>query len=426
VSGATLHWSATAASHEYVESRTTGRTTTYVVVAGTTDTPPAVAGATVTYQVRPRYQLRKWSNAVAVTYSRGKGHHEGERERREREEREAKELAEREAKEKAEREAKEKAEREAKEKAELEAKEKAEREAKEKAEREQREREELEHKGGEEVSGAVVGKAPVGPPTPSSGWHIAYGDAFGAPLGAGAGQDNTEETAEKWEGCCHNSTEVSVEQRSQNRITPEGLQEVCEVGSFTVEGHTREASCGGVRSDTSPNHFEFSPALMGEWAVECVVRMPVDLGGADPGCWTYPSSSGELDFFELWGWNGATWATANGGMPVVVGQGEHEVFPVDTALGFDPSLAVHRYTTAFVPEGTGKYDVREYIDGTYRWDLPGRMLSSLFDGLIITNDLRHHVQPDVLTVRSVAVWEDGAHAGVGVKGGGIAPGTTVK
>jgi hypothetical protein len=31
-----------------------------------------------------------------------------------------------------------------------------------------------------------------------------------------------------------------------------------------------------------------------------------------------------------------------------------------------------------------------------------------------------------MSVRSIAVYQDGAHAGQGVKGGGIAPGTTVK
>jgi hypothetical protein len=137
VNAGTLHWSATAPSRQYVESRTTRTTTTYAVVAGTSDTPPAAAGATVTYAVRPRYQPRSWSNAITVAYT----HHK-------REEREAREKAELEAKLKAELEAKEKAELEAKLKAELEAKEKAELEAKQKAELEAKEKAELEAKAG--------------------------------------------------------------------------------------------------------------------------------------------------------------------------------------------------------------------------------------------------------------------------------------
>lgn len=425
LSAGTLHWSATASSHQYVESRTVGAATTYVVIAGTANTPPPVAGATVTYQVRPRYQAHAWSNAVKITYTRSKRVHEGGETTREREAREARERAEREAKETAEREARERAEREAKEKAEREAKELAEREQRE---REERERIELEeHKGSEEPRGAVVGKAPVGPAAPASGWHLAYGDAFGAPLGSGAGHDNTLESNEKWNGCCTNSNEVAVEQRSQDRIGPEGLELVCSVGSFTVEGHTRGASCGGLRGR---GFFQFAPSAVGEWAVEIDMRWPVCNGGADPGWWIYPSSTGEIDFIEGWcwpaGWRPATsWAGAEAGIPVLVGQGRHEIYPVSLGLGFEPALAFHRYTTVFVPEGAGKYDVREYVDGVFRWDTPGCALSSSYAGLILTNGLRENVQADVMTVRSIAFWQDGAHAGQGTTGGGIAPGTTV-
>jgi hypothetical protein len=413
-SGQTLHWSATAASHQYLEARRVGSTITYALIDGTTDTPPAVAGATVIYEVRPRYQPRSWSNEVKVAYPRGRRGREGEETTREREEREARERAEREAKEKAEREAKEKAEREAKEL--------AEREAKEKAEREQREREELEHIGGEETAGAVVGKAPVGPPSPASGWHIAYGDAFGDPLGSGAGHDNTLESGEKWNGCCTNSNEVAVEQHSQARVGPEGLELVCSVGSFTVEGHTRGASCGGVRGDA---FFEFNYASVGEWAVECFCRWPVDAGGADPGFWVYTGAQ-ELDFFEGWGWNGLLWATATAGVPVVVTPyHEHFLNGVTGGLGFDPSLGFHRYTTVFSPKGGGNYLISEYIDGVFRWAFEDT-IANTSDGLILTNALRERAQPDVMTVRSVAMWQDGAHAGQGIKGGGIAPGTTVK
>jgi hypothetical protein len=274
--------------------------------------------------------------------------------------------------------------------------------------------------------GHVVSASPLGVPVPSSGWHVVYADAFGAQLGSGTGQDGTWSSGEKWNGCCTNSNEVAVEQHSQARVGSEGLELVCSVGSFTVEGVTRQASCGSVRTDnsTTPTRFEFAGSLVGEWAVECYCRWPVDTGGADPGWWIYPSSSSEIDFFEGWGWNGTSWATATGGIPVVVGQGETALSPVDS-LGFDPSAAFHRYTTAFVPEGSGLYDVREYIDGVFRWDLPGRTLSSSSDGLILTNGLRVRVQPDVFTVRSIALWQDGAHIGQGVKGGGIAPRTTL-
>jgi hypothetical protein len=143
LTGGRLHWNATARSHEYIESRTTRDATTYVRIAGTADTPPAIAGMAVTYRVRPRYAPHSWSNPVSLAYPDvtrlTREASEGKRLEREIAKREAKELAEREAKEKAEREAKELAERQAKEKAEREAKELAERLAKEKAEREAKE-----------------------------------------------------------------------------------------------------------------------------------------------------------------------------------------------------------------------------------------------------------------------------------------------
>jgi hypothetical protein len=53
------------------------------------------------------------------------------------------------------------------------------------------------------------------------------------------------------------------------------------------------------------------------------------------------------------------------------------------------------------------------------------------DGLIITHAMREsgsgfEAGSRSFTVRSVGVWQDGAHAGQGMNGGGIAPGTILK
>jgi hypothetical protein len=68
LAGNRLHWNATARSHEYIESRTTPSATTYVRIDATGDTPPAVAGVTVTYRVRPRFAPHSWSNSVSLAY----------------------------------------------------------------------------------------------------------------------------------------------------------------------------------------------------------------------------------------------------------------------------------------------------------------------------------------------------------------------
>jgi|GEM_PF-6564773 len=434
VRGGTLQWSATALSHQYVESRTSAGRTTDVVVTGTTDTPPAVPGATVTYQVRPRWQAHSWSNDVKVFYPRGKRSHEGEETRREREEREAresaererrereaKEKAEREAKERAEREAKERVEREAKERVEREARERAEREAREKAEREQREREERETGS---PGGAVALSAPPGIPAPSGGWHVAYADAFGAPLGGGPGQDSTVQPSENGKGCCNNSDEVAVEQKSQAKAGPEGLELRCSYvpGGVTVAGVTSDYTCGGVTTDAS---FEYTYGGSETIVAECYCRWPVDLGGADPGFWSWTSGE-EVDYFEGWGWNGLSWAGGSGaGVPVVTKPyNAHELWPPTLGLGFDPSLALHRYATEITPNGSA-FLVREYIDGVLRWSFEAAMPKSQ-DGLILSNALRVTGQSDDFVARSIELYQDGAHAGQGVRGGGVAPGTTLK
>jgi hypothetical protein len=282
--------------------------------------------------------------------------------------------------------------------------------------------------GGEEppLEGATVNAAPIGPPVPLSGWHVAYADGFGAPLGAGPEQDNTWGRGEKWNGCCTNSDEIAVERRADDVVGPEGLQLECEgPGSYTVEGVTRSWSCGGLRTDRSPGTFEYDGARAGEIAVECDCRWPANTGAADPGWWIFPSTSSEIDFFEGWGWTGKSWADARSGVPVIISQGSHCLCSgTSLGLGFNPSRAFHRYTTVFV----GGLAV-EYVDGVARWSLPAT-LADIYDGLNLTNALRRPegggaASANSFAVRAIAVYQDGAHAGQGIRGGGVAPGTTI-
>ena len=271
--------------------------------------------------------------------------------------------------------------------------------------------------------GAVVNSAPTGPPTPASGWHVVYADAFGAPIGSGTGRDHTVETGEKWHGCCNNPEEtVAVEQHDQARVGPEGLELLCSRGHFTVEGVSREYSCGGIKTDSS---FEFNFATAGEWAAEIDAKWPADTGSADPGFWAWTSAQ-EIDFFEGWGFAGTSWASSRAGMPVITApvHVDHCLCNVTETLGFDPSRAYHRYTTLYRP---GVFI--EYIDGVERWRVSA-IAANTSDGLIATNAMRvaEHggaPSPNVYGVRSVAVYQDGAAAGLGIKGGGVAPGTTL-
>jgi hypothetical protein len=343
--------------------------------------------------VRPRWRPHIWSNPVKVSYPPDKRVRETGGTAREREQREAREKAEREQRE---------------------------REAGERAERERRERE-----GGESGApgGAVALSAPPGVPVPSGGWHVAYADAFGAPLGSSPGQDTTIQPSENGRGCCNNSNEVAVEQKGQTKVGPEGLELACSYvpGGVTVGGVTSDYTCGGATTDAS---FEYTYGGSDTIVAECYCRWPVDLGGADPGFWSYTGAE-EVDFFEGWGWNSPSWAGAEAGVPVITTPYRaHEVYPLVAGLGFDPSLAFHRYATEIAPNGSA-FLVREYIDGVFRWSFEAPIAKSQ-DGLILTSGLRVNGQSDDFVVRSIELYQDGAHAGQGIRGGGVAPGTTLK
>jgi len=517
VTGNTLHWNASARSHEYLESRTTAGGTTYVRIDATRDTPRALAGVTVTYRVRPRYAPHSWSNEVSLAYphvarltrelNEGKriGREITKREAKERAEREAKELAEREAKELAEREAKERAEREAKEKLEREAKERAEREAKELAEREAKERAEREAKERAEreakeklereareklerearerlereareklererreleepVTGASVSATPIGPPIPIGGWHVAYADGFGAQLGTSPGQDNTWKvgsTPAGKRGCCNNSNEVAVERPSQVSVTSEGLKLTCEHLATAIEGLSY--ACGGVggalcctMTSSEPAGYHTPVITLGKgqrFAFQFKGKLPPNLGGADPGWWMDgpPWSESEFDFFETFGWgheytSGSGWTKVDGCFGCWFASPHPEMEKALVANPpTEPEKIEHTYTTYIFPTASGGYRFSTYIDGvrqllaTEGWSRKAEESPEVKSprearlNLELTYMLRAALGANNFTsgsnsetVRSVAVYVDAGHAGVGIQDEGIAPGTVVK
>jgi len=281
--------------------------------------------------------------------------------------------------------------------------------------------------GASESTGATVNAAPTGPPAPSGGWSIAFADGFGAPLSA----DTTWQPAEDEDGF-NNSDEIQVFRKSQAKTGPNGLELTCTYRG----GSGRKYECGAVDSITSPKPFLWKTDEGETWAFECYCRWPANTGEADPGWWTngYEDGQNEYDFFEGWGWGTTNkpnrdeyWA----GIPVIVGHGSHEIYGAESAFGFDPTAGFHRYTTVLTPNGgSGGYVASEYIDGVLRWSFDYTDTQQSFDGLKISYALREYTGgftsgTRAFDIRSVAVYEDGAHAGQGIEGGGIAPGTTV-
>jgi hypothetical protein len=289
---------------------------------------------------------------------------------------------------------------------------------------------------------AVVGATPTGPPTPAGGWHVAFADGFGDPLGIGPGEDNF------WypnRFCCDpgtyqrgfNSNELEVFNSSQVRVGGEGL-ELIDTHQTNAGGTGKNYVSGTVNTDLSPpagyHLFRWTPGNGGTWAFECVCRLPRNTGEEDPGWWSSDFYwHDELDFFEFWGWNtsdvynmGITWIWEVAGGSI---QAEHDL---GKELGVSSSF--HRYTTVIKPNN----GVEEYIDGVRQTWLgrngvlgPPPSVTVVPMGLKLSNALRGSGSNFTsgsrsFTIRSIAVYQDGEHAGEGVKQGGVAPGTIVR
>jgi hypothetical protein len=310
-----------------------------------------------------------------------------------------------------------------------------------------------------EPAGGVVNAVPTGPAAPSGGWHVAFADGFGAPIGTGPGQDNFWYPNEG--SCCtatedkngNNTNELQVYNSSQVKVGSEGLELVDTFspnrkkaeGSYPVRNYVSGAVQtfsryvpGGYRPFTwEPNQGE-------KWAFECDCKLPVNTGEVDPGWWAMDAPwHNELDFFEEWGWacesnvnclTGITWIYNTAGLQLV--QSYKSLYTM-----FDPSAAYHRYTTVINPNNS----IEEYIDGVRQTWLgnngvlgppPGMTAAKM--AIILTNALREktplgpnpatHFQSGSRTfaVRSIGVYQDAGHAGQNVEGGGVAPGTTVR
>jgi hypothetical protein len=290
--------------------------------------------------------------------------------------------------------------------------------------------------------GALINPAPVGPPAPADGWHIAFGDAFGAKLGYGPGEDNfwftNKEEPANTDQPGLNSNELEVFDSNAVKVGPEGL-ELSETYTPNAGGSGKNYVGGLVNTAahaSGQQPFSWKSGGPTTWAFECVAKWPQNTGEADPGWWSDATVNGqenEIDFFEGFGW-GKTWHTDgewSATMPTVVGLNYHTVYGTEKFLGINPTEGFHRYTTTLTPNGS-KTIVSEYIDGTYRWSFEVEYPANrqTFAHLILSYALREFPEgfqsgTRKFLIRSVAVYQDAAHAGQEIQGGGIAPGTTI-
>jgi hypothetical protein len=174
---------------------------------------------------------------------------------------------------------------------------------------------------------------------------------------------------------------------------------------------------------TSTN-FTYQLGRGASFVFQTVAQLPVNIGGEDPGSWSISTTRWppELDFFEWWGWGTCETkpATCVMGAPVYnSGSGQKELYYTPGESGWTQT---HTYTT--VVEGS---TFTEYIDGVKTGSFTQSVQTDTMN-LILTHAIRVSTTPRTsnFNVRSFVVYEDSAHAGQFVTGGGTAPGTVVK
>ncbi len=385
--GETLEWTSAGSEDVYkIVARTDPGKTRWIVV-GTRFTPPPVPGTTVSYVVKAAFGESAWSNPVSIDYASGT--------------------------------------------------------EPEPPDEEPEPPEEESEPPPEDTEPPAISTSPMGPATPGGGWSVAYADAFALPIGTGPSHDNTwypnRPTGAAADGNPHadvegfNSNEMEVFNASQVRVDAEGLELTAK---YLSPGHYLSGTVGGPwRAIPGYRPFSFSPGHGETWAFECVCRFPPNTGEADVGFWTDgPPWTDEIDFFEAFGWNG--WYSGSGWSNTRTGVGWNGLdgwSTVEGPLSVDPSTAFHRYTTVLYPDDT--YSL--YVDGVLQpWaDRSGPATPDPSSNLplILSYGLRtpeNHASGFTsgsrrFTVRSVAVYEDGQHAGQDITNSGLAPGTTL-
>jgi Concanavalin A-like lectin/glucanases superfamily len=290
-----------------------------------------------------------------------------------------------------------------------------------------------------DASSGFVAKAPSGPATPSGGWHVDFADDFNIPLGTGAGEDNFWYPSQSWNGnpgsdvAGNNSYETEVYNSSQVSVSG-GVLRLTAVYDYdrapASNGNTQANYVSGMV--TSPvgssgyQGFTWTPGDGSTWAFEIVCQWPVNTGELFNAWWssTQAGWSDERDFFEG--------HTSQAGIDT---DWIYDTSPVtqdyyETTLAFDPSAAMHRYT--YVVYGDQSWST--FIDGALQtWvgnsgvspvessdDAPMELIVNYaLSATTFTSGSRTFV------VDSVAVYQDGDHAGQSIAGGGIAPGTVL-
>jgi hypothetical protein len=286
-----------------------------------------------------------------------------------------------------------------------------------------------------------VRPSPKGPQAPAGGWSVVYADAFGAPLGPGAGHDNTwfPNNCFSRSNCTgFNRDELEVMNPSAVSQNANGLKLSCTYTAAEQQPGGKHYVCGTLRALSENRRgyrfFRWSPGRGQTLVFETVAKLPQNTGEADPAFWSNgpPWYDTEFDFFEAGGWGSqhtTGWVTD----PLYTVWFAHPHLDASKfGFHYNPVSAFHTYTTEISSNNT----FSEWIDGVPQpWATnvgPAQPDLSAKGSLVLSYALRACQCQSGFTggtrhfdVKSVAVYEDTPHRGAGIENAGTVPGTIV-
>jgi hypothetical protein len=291
-----------------------------------------------------------------------------------------------------------------------------------------------------------INPAPTGAAAPSSGWSVAFADDFNAPLGSGAGQDSF------WYPnrlCCNANTtqngdnpyDLQAYNSSQVTISGGDLVETAkpDTDALPAQGGYQQADYLSGSANTDPQAgntgFEWKPGQGETWAFEIDAEFPTNTNDLFNSFWSISTSgwNNERDFFEgrPSSWIDSDWFYNPSG-------GANDWYA--SGVSFNPASAFHHYTYVVYPNQTWSF----YIDGVLQTWVgnngigPAEASTNTYMNLIINYALYNYngstygtTDPNFTSgtrsfkINSVAVYEDAAHTGQDIIGGGIALDTTI-
>lgn len=305
----------------------------------------------------------------------------------------------------------------------------------------------------------TVPATPDGPATPSGGWSVVYGDAFGSCLpqtttmcSSGYARSDPGWTALTNANGDLNPNEIDAFEPSSMDVTSQGLVTHCTQTANLGDAYTCGTILGnggaaGTNSNapTASKPFQFQLPSSDAFVIQYQAQLPANQGNMDPTVWENSvSDNPEVDNAEYFGmhqppvsgscgtWTGDGWAWPAipfGGS--MTGNGDNTFWCGSGGPTFDPSAAEHIYTMEF---NKGSYD--GYVDGNLYTSGTYSVTSTAWFKFLLGMSMRKDAKTglayalpsggNTLTIPYIAVYAPTSQGTTGTSNSGLAPGTTVQ